>query len=180
MNDNRAVFLDRDGVINKAIILDKKPFPPNGLYDLEITENAELELQRLVDSGFILIGITNQPDVARGTQSKENVEAINQFLKQHLPIKDIYVCFHDDEDNCSCRKPKPGLILDSAKDYHVDISMSYLIGDRWKDIAAGKTAGCKTIFIDNGYAESMHGFKADRTVKNLRGAVDWILSLEDV
>jgi D-glycero-D-manno-heptose 1,7-bisphosphate phosphatase len=179
MNFNRAVFLDRDGVINKAIIVDKKPYPPQGLHDLEITENAASDLQRLVNSGFILIGITNQPDVARATQSKERVDIINKFLKTNLPITAFYVCYHDDKDNCSCRKPKPGLILDSAKDYNIDISMSYVIGDRWKDIAAGKAAGCKTIFIDNSYAESLHGYQADRTVKKLGDAVDYILSLED-
>lgn len=179
MKNNRAVFLDRDGVINHAIIINNKPYPPNGIHDLEITENAGTELPNLVNSGFILIGITNQPDVSRGTKSKYAVENINHFLQTKLPIQDFYVCYHDDKDNCQCRKPKPGLLIQAANDYHIDLSRSYMIGDRWKDIAAGRNAGCHTILIQNNYSESAHGFEAEKNVNSLSEAIDWILKIED-
>ena len=102
----RAVFLDRDGVINEAVIRNRKPYPPKTLAELEVTRETETALHKLFVRGYILIGITNQPDVARGTQKKEVVEAINSYLLEKLPIKEISVCYHDDGDNCNCRKPK--------------------------------------------------------------------------
>jgi len=149
----RAVFLDRDGVINEAVIREGKPYPPATLSEVKITPDFERVLQKLNSAGFVIIGITNQPDVARGTQTRAAVEEINQCLLNKLPIEDILVCYHDEKDSCSCRKPKPGLILDAAAIYDIDLKNSYMVGDRWKDIAAGKNAGCKTIFINYGYAE---------------------------
>ncbi|MCJ7435787.1 MAG: HAD-IIIA family hydrolase, partial [Anaerolineales bacterium] len=128
-----AAFLDRDGVINRAVVRDGKPYPPARLEDVEILPGAITSLQRLADSGYILIGITNQPDVARDTQSREVVESINAMIQSRLPLREIFVCYHDNIDNCDCRKPKPGLILRAAEKYGVDLSQSWMVGDRWKD-----------------------------------------------
>ena len=100
-----------------------------------------------------MIGITNQPDVARGTQTREIVEQINAFLLDRLPIEEIFVCYHDNHDQCDCRKPKPGLIIAAAQKYKIDLNNSFMIGDRWTDVEAGRRAGCKTFFIDYEYNE---------------------------
>ena len=122
MAGSPAVFLDRDGIINRAIIREGKPYPPAQLAEVEILQGAITSLQRLADSGYVLIGITNQPDVARGTQSRQMVESINSLLQSRLPVREIFVCYHDNLDDCDCRKPKPGLILQAAQKYGVDLS----------------------------------------------------------
>ena len=134
----KAVFFDRDGVLNDAIVKDGKPFPPSSVDELHIEEDAPRELNRLSAEGFILIGVTNQPDVARGTQRREVVESINDVIMKVLPLKEIRVCYHDDANNCNCRKPKPGLLLDASQEYNINLSLSYMVGDRWKHIEAGK------------------------------------------
>ena len=142
-----AVFLDRDGVINRAIIRDCKPYPPANLEDVVFFSGTFEAIQSLRSSGYIVIVVTNQPDVAKGVQSKKVVESIHGIIRQQLQVDDIKVCYHIDEDNCHCRKPKPGMILNAAREYNIDLTKSYMIGDRWRDIKAGKAAGCKTILI---------------------------------
>ena len=149
----KAVFLDRDGVLNKAVIIGGKPFPPKSTNELEIPECVKEGLTQLKERGYLLIVITNQPDVARGTTSLKIVDDINYYLKQHLILDDIFCCIHDSSDNCECRKPKPGMIFAAAKKWEIDLSSSFMVGDRWKDIETGKNAGLKTILIDYGYTE---------------------------
>jgi len=149
----RAVFLDRDGVINRAVLRDGKPYPPVNLAALEILPGVEAATKALHAAGWKLVVVTNQPDVARGTTARETVEAINQYLAQSLPIDDFRTCYHDSADDCDCRKPKPGALLAAAKLCNIDLCASYMVGDRWRDVEAGERAGCKTIFIDYGYAE---------------------------
>jgi len=170
-----AVFLDRDGVINRVTVRDGRPYPPARLEDVEILSGAVSSIQRLAERGYVLIGITNQPDVARGTQSREVVESINAMILSRLPLREIFVCYHDNNDNCDCRKPKPGLILRAADKYGLDLSQSWMAGDRWKDIAAGRAAGLKTIFVDYHYAEIYEGVPADFTVKDTLFLSDIIL-----
>ena len=170
-----AVFLDRDGIINRAVVRDGRPYPPAGLKDVEIIPGAVSSIKRLAENGYIMIGITNQPDVARGTQSREIVEAINAMIQSRLPLREIFVCYHDNIDNCDCRKPKPGLILMAAEKHGVDLSRSWMVGDRWKDIAAGKAAGLKTIFVNYHYNERYEGPLADFTVDDMAKVADIIL-----
>jgi len=150
---NRAVFLDRDGVINRTHIRERKPYPPIGLSEIEILPGVAQALLALRKAGFLLIVVTNQPDVARGSTSREAVEEINNHLASCLAIDEIYTCFHDSKDACDCRKPMPGALLVAAKKHIIDLGESYMVGDRWRDIEAGQRAGCKTIFIDYGYNE---------------------------
>jgi D-glycero-D-manno-heptose 1,7-bisphosphate phosphatase len=152
-NLHKAIFFDRDGVINVAKILNGRPHPPKNLSELVITPGAKEVIQKLKNAGYKIIVITNQPDVARGCVTKEQVEEINNFLMSSLNVDIFKVCYHDDADKCECRKPLPGLIIESAKEYNLDLQRSYVIGDRWKDIAAGVAVGCKTIFIDYKYRE---------------------------
>lgn len=150
---NRAVFLDRDGVINRGIVIDGKPYPPRTLDELEVLPGVAEALQRMHEAGFLLIVATNQPDVARGKQTREMVEAMHARLAQELPIDAFFVCYHDEGDGCDCRKPKPGMLLAAARDYDIDLPASYMIGDRWRDTGCGQNAGCTAIFLDFHYDE---------------------------
>ena len=149
----RAVFLDRDGVLNRAVIRKGKPYPPSGVEDMEILPGVPEALFALKASGFLLVVVTNQPDVARGKTPQALVESMNARLKSELPLDEVLCCFHDDEDNCDCRKPKPGLLLAASRVFDIDLKTSFMVGDRWRDIEAGELAGCKTFFIDYGYVE---------------------------
>ncbi len=170
-----AVFLDRDGVLNRAIVQHGKPYPPATLAELQILPDAPNALEALRTGGFLLIGITNQPDVARGTQRREVVEAINATLLAALPLREILVCYHDDRDCCTCRKPLPGLLVQAATRYAIELSSSFMIGDRWRDVEAGRRAGCTTILSDAGYAEREPVSPLDYTAYSLTEAAAWIL-----
>ena len=171
----QAVFLDRDGVLNEPVVRNGKPYPPASAAELQIIPNAADALARLKERGFLLLVVTNQPDVARGTQKREVVEEIGRRLRAELPVDDVLTCFHDDQDACDCRKPRPGLLLRAASQYGIDLRRSYLAGDRWRDIDAGANAGCHTIWIDRGYNERPPSSIADARVASLPEAVDWIL-----
>jgi D-glycero-D-manno-heptose 1,7-bisphosphate phosphatase len=175
----RAVFLDRDGVLNAAIVRDGKPYPPHSLDQLVITPEASGSLARLRAAGFLLIVVTNQPDLARGTQTPEALEQIHNALRSAMPLDAIYVCDHDAVDGCECRKPKPGMIHAAARDFEIDLTSSFLIGDRWRDIDAGAQAGCRTVLLDFGYRERGPDATPDAVVASLAGAVDWILTKGD-
>lgn len=170
----RAVFLDRDGVINRAVVRGGKPYPPANLAALEILPGVAEAMQALHQAGWMLIVVTNQPDVARGTTSLANVEAINLHLQECLPIDEFRTCYHDSSDGCDCRKPLPGSLLAAASAHGIDLPASYMVGDRWRDTEAGEGAGCKTIFIDYGYTEKQPE-KFDHRVRNLMEAADIIL-----
>lgn len=174
----RAVFLDRDGVLNESVIRNGKPHPPATVRETSIVLDAAHSLRRLKSCGFLLVVVTNQPDVRRGTSKREDIERIHGFLRHHLPLDDFFVCYHDDEDKCTCRKPLPGLLLEAADKHGVELRTSYLIGDRWRDIDAGVAAGCRTVFIDQNYKERRPQFLPDGTVYSLSQAVDWILDQE--
>ena len=175
-----AVFLDRDGVINEAIVRDGKPYPPAELSDLRIPPGTAGTLARLKERDFVLLVVTNQPDVARGNQQRDTVEEMARRLRMELPLDGVLTCYHDDKDNCDCRKPRPGLLMRASQGYGIDLSSSYLIGDRWRDIDAGANAGCKTIWIDRGYRERASSAPPDARVESLPEAVDWILARASV
>lgn len=167
-----AVFLDRDGVLNRAIIRDGLPYPPRRVEDLEILPGVPGALARLKSAGFALVVVTNQPDVARGHVAEEVVQAIHDRLASQLPLDEFRVCCHDDTDGCDCRKPKPGLL---TRPPLYDVSRSVIVGDRWRDIEAGRRAGCRAaILIDYGYDEA-HPTIPDVRLRSLSEAADWIL-----
>ena len=149
----KAVFLDRDGVVNKAFIRNGLPTPPISLNELEILPGVKESILRLKKLNYICLLVTNQPDVSRGKIEKKTVIEMNNFLKKEIKLDDIFVCFHDDEDGCICRKPKPGLLLQASKKWNVDLKKSFLVGDRWRDIQAGTKVGCTTIYLDYNYKD---------------------------
>jgi D-glycero-D-manno-heptose 1,7-bisphosphate phosphatase len=168
-----AVFLDRDGVLNRAFCREGKPYPPASLEELEILPGAAGALRELKRLGYRLIVVTNQPDVARGTQTREAVEAMHAVLAAALPVDEFLVCYHDDRDGCACRKPLPGMLLQAAQ-RGVDLAASFLIGDRWRDMDAGCAAGVRTVFIDYGYRERQPSAAPDVRVTSLPEAAEWI------
>ncbi len=174
----RAVFLDRDGVLNRAVVRNGKAYPPDGPEELEVLPGVAEACASLRRAGYLLIVITNQPDVARGTQRQEIVEAINAALRFQIPVDDFRVCYHDDPDGCTCRKPQPGLLVKAAREWQIDLSNSFMVGDRWKDIEAGRRAGCATVLIDSGYTEAEQSLP-DHSVSSLAEAADWICARQN-
>ena len=172
----KAVFLDRDGVLTRAVIADGKPLSPSASDQLELAGDAKQALARLKAEGFLLLVVTNQPDVARGTLRADTVEQMHGWLRSQLPLDDIFTCCHDDADRCDCRKPLPGLLLQAGNRYNIDIAASYMIGDRWRDVDAGTAAGVRVIWIDRGYAERKPSSLPSVRVASLSEAVDWILA----
>ena len=168
--------MDRDGVINRALERDSKPFPPRNLGEFEILPGVQEACVKLKAAGFLLVVATNQPDVGRGTLTKELVEKIHARLMKQLPIDRVEVCFHPGQgkSDCDCRKPKPGMLLRAARELGIDLAQSWMVGDRWRDVDCGHAAGCRTIFIDCGYAEELKQ-KPDFSAGNLAEAVDIIL-----
>ena len=180
MNGKRAaVFLDRDGVLNRAVVRNGRPYPPATASELEILPGAAAALAQLKSLGFLLVVVTNQPDVGRGTQQRGVVDDMHGRLKEALPLDDFFVCFHTDENQCQCRKPQPGLLFLAAARHGIDLTSSYMVGDRWRDIEAGERAGCTTVLIEHGYREQGPRAGPAVRVNSLLEAVDWIAGHEE-
>ena len=171
---NRAVFLDRDGVINRSFIRDGKPYAPTAVEQFVLLPGVIAAITALKKNGFRVIVITNQPDVGAGKVPRMTVEAMNAHLQSACGVDDIRVCYHTEADQCACRKPNPGLLIEAAHAWSVDLRQSYMVGDRWRDIAAGQAAGCRTVLIDYNYAEK-RAENPDIVVKTLPEAVEKIL-----
>jgi D-glycero-D-manno-heptose 1,7-bisphosphate phosphatase len=149
----RAIFVDRDGVLNKTFYLKGVPTPPRSIKEVEILSGVKQAILMFKNYGLEVIVVTNQPDVARGSTSRAEVEQINAFLAKELGIQHFYVCYHDDDDRCCCRKPNPGLLEAAAQELEIDLARSFLVGDRWKDIDAGNAVSCNSYLIDYGFEE---------------------------
>ena len=174
----RGVFLDRDGVINRVVVRNGMPHPPYQIGEFELYADVPEGCARLKAANFLLVVITNQPDVGRGIQSREAVEAMNLKMQSALPLLDrVETCYHAGEhygQPCSCRKPRPGLILRAAADLKIDPRRSYVIGDRWRDVDCARAAGCRAILINRGYKEPLRQ-APDFTVSNFNDAVSAVL-----
>ena len=171
----RAVFLDRDGVINRAVVRDGRPSSPGTLEELEILPGVRDALTMLREAGFQLVVVTNQPDAVRGRQTRRTFEAMHEILAAALPIHEFRVCYHDDGDRCACRKPSAGLLCDAVREAGLDLAASFMVGDRWKDIEAGRRAGCRTILVEGGHTEPCTS-EPDVRVRSLLEAAAWILA----
>jgi D-glycero-D-manno-heptose 1,7-bisphosphate phosphatase len=170
----RAVFLDRDGVINRGVFKAGQPFAPFSLSEYDILPGVPEALASLRAAGFLLVVTTNQPDVARGAARREQVETIHEYIRERLALDDIRVCYHDDSDQCACRKPLPGMIFAAAVEHEIQVGRSFMVGDRWRDIGSGKSAGCTTILV-NAFPEKTR-IEPDIELPDLPAAARWILS----
>jgi len=168
----RAVFLDRDGVINKIVFREGQPESPRSLEEFVMNDGIRETARKLKDAGFRVIVVSNQPDVARGRMTQGTLDLMNQRIACEIPVDDIYVCPHDDSQQCTCRKPKPGMLMKAALEWNIDLSSSFMIGDTWKDMEAGKAAGCKTILLNTAYNRDI---QSDFSVKSLKEAADLII-----
>jgi D-glycero-D-manno-heptose 1,7-bisphosphate phosphatase len=169
-----AVFLDRDGVLNAALVSAGLPGSPREEEELKLLPGVEEACAQLAGAGLVLIVVSNQPDIARGLVDPNVVDNLNKRLLDSLALDGVIVCPHDDGDACACRKPKPGMLLEGASKWDIDLSRSVMVGDRWRDIDAGKAAGTRTVFIDRNYGEPAPNHP-DLTVKELHDSVPWII-----
>ena len=170
-----AAFLDRDGVLNEVRIVDGVPHPPSTASELELLPLVVEACQTLHAAGIQLVVVTNQPDIARGTTTRAAVDEINDELRRLLPLTDVVVCPHDDVDGCACRKPLPGMIVDAAAAHGIALGRSVMVGDRWRDIDAGRAAGVATVFVDRNY-DGRLPTGHDLTVRSLHEATTFILN----
>ena len=178
MPSRRAVFLDRDGVINAAIVRDGKPYPPRAVDEFRLLPGVVEACRSLQEAGFCLVVATNQPDVGRGDLSQEIVDEMHRIMCAQLPIDRVEVCYDaGGEQPSEFRKPRPGMLLRAAQELGIDLAASFMVGDRWRDIDCGHAAGCTTIFIDYGYREPLRKQPHFRA-SDLLGAAKIILSLE--
>jgi D-glycero-D-manno-heptose 1,7-bisphosphate phosphatase len=171
----RAVFLDRDGVLNRCRVEHGKPYAPRQLSDFHLLPGVAAAVADLKSAGFLVLVVTNQPDVGHGLISPATLDAMHTKLKSRVPVDDILVCSHTQQANCSCRKPKPGLIMEAMQRWGIDAAGSYIVGDRGSDVVAGASAGLYTIFVDRGYSEGLT-MKPDLTVRSLKKAAASILA----
>lgn len=175
---HRAVFLDRDGVINRALVKDGKPYPPTRLEEVELLPGVPEACARLKEAGLVLVIATNQPDVGRGTLPRAAVESIHTWLCRQLPIDRVEVSYDTGQEQppSEFRKPRPGMLQRAARELGLDLASSYMVGDRWRDIDCGHAAGCITFLVDYGYAEALRT-QPDYRVKSLFEAADQIVGL---
>lgn len=171
----KAVFLDRDGVLVRTEIRDGKPYAALALSDFDILPEAPQAVQALKSAGYVTVLVTNQPELARGNVDQATMDAMHAALGTALPLDDVRVCPHDSDDGCGCRKPAPGMLLDAARDLGLDLTESYMVGDRWRDVGAGRAAGCRTILIERGYTEPEREIP-DFTVGDIAEAARLILT----
>ena len=160
---NRAAFLDRDGVLNVLVYRPEEGIwdSPYRLEEFKLVAGAAEAVRLLKELGLLAIVVSNQPGVAKGKCTLEFLELLNQKIREELAregafLDDIYYCLHHSDGVvrpyariCECRKPKPGLLFKAAKDHNVDLASSYLVGDRPADVEAGRSAGCKTIMVED-------------------------------
>ena len=170
----RAVFLDRDGVIVIPEFRRGRSFAPKRLEDFKFYPQAAVSLQRLKRAGFILAVVTNQPDVGNGLIPRSEVDAMHETMTRELPLDVVKACFHRQDDDCNCRKPKPGMLLEAAMELGINLKKSFMVGDRNSDVEAGRAAGCATVFIDLGYVEAAPD-APDYVVHSIAEAADIII-----
>ena len=173
----RAVFIDRDGVINRSKVVNGKPYAPRQLADFFFFPKVALSVAKLKEEGFLVVVVTNQPDIGNGLVSLEVALAMNERVRQKLKPDDLLCCIHRQDEGCSCRKPKPGMLLTAARRWDINLKSSYMVGDRASDVIAGQSAGCYTILVDRGYADRLNAMP-DIRVSSLMMATRHILLRE--
>ncbi len=168
-----AVFLDRDGVLSGQVLRGERLVAPSRFEDFRLLPGVPEALAALKAAGYALVVVTNQPDVSAGRMDPAELEKMHSLLRATLPLDSIKTCVHADHHQCACRKPRPGMLLEAARELGVDLARSVMVGDRWRDIEAGRAAGCRTLLIGDGYGE--RPVRPDWTAGSLPEAVRLIL-----
>jgi D-glycero-D-manno-heptose 1,7-bisphosphate phosphatase len=174
---NRALFIDRDGVLNENYVRNGKPYAPRSFAEFKLMPGIGEAARRAKAAGFLLILVSNQPDIADGFTPRAEFDAMQALLTKTIPFDDLKICFHTKNDNCDCRKPKPGMLLEAAADHDIDLKASYFVGDRWRDVLAGQAAGVFTILVETGLKQD-EPITPEKTVSSLPEAIDFILTRE--
>ena len=171
----KALFLDRDGIINRSFKNKKgKPKAPTLFKDFIFLPFLKNYLNEIKKLNFNIIIITNQPDISYGVLKEAELYKMHSKIYSSLPVTNIYVCKHSKEDNCKCRKPKTGLFRQALKKYNLNLKNSYAIGDRWSDIVASYKCGIKSIYVDRNYNEPKPT-KQIFTTKSTKKALEYII-----
>ena len=165
----KAIFLDRDGIINHSLIENGKPIAPRSISDFSLMEGVEHLIEKLRGLGYLIFVVTNQPDVAKGKLKKSEIKKMHKFMCEKIKIEEVMVCYCEEGIDCPCYKPSPHMIIELAKTWNIDLGNSFMIGDRWRDVGAGFSAGCTTIFVDYAYDEALI-FTPNHIVKSLAEA----------
>ena len=173
----KAVFLDRDGVINRAIVVEGRPYAPRRLAQFRLMPGARANVIRLRRAGFRVVVVTNQPDVAKKLIDPLDLERMNKRLIEELQVDAVRVCAHAQGEGCGCRKPRPGMLIEAAIEFGIDLHRSYMVGDRWSDVEAGHAAGCYTLKIERGYVND-RPVHPDAVVPTFSHAVKHIIRRE--
>lgn len=170
-----AVFLDRDGVLNAPEFRDGRSYAPRRLSDFHLYPDAAPSVARLKSAGFATVVATNQPDVAVGLTPLWAVEAMHARLRVATGVDLIEVSYDRSGAPARRRKPAPGMLFDAAATLAIDLAASWMVGDRAGDVVAGRSAGCRTVFVDRGYTAEPAPDAPDAVVSSLGEAVDFIL-----
>jgi D-glycero-D-manno-heptose 1,7-bisphosphate phosphatase len=152
----RAVFIERDAILNEVRVGPKHQLTPVTLEEFKVILSAKAPLQKLKEAGFILIATTNQPGLSRGYQSRRELDRMHDLLRRTFPLDDLMVCPHDESDHCPCRKPRPGLLIEAAFKWHLNLEHSFVISDKWQDAEAARTAGCTSLLIKSPWVGQVH------------------------
>ncbi|MEO5341284.1 MAG: HAD-IIIA family hydrolase [Magnetococcus sp. MYC-9] len=171
----RAIFLDRDGVLCRSLVRDGKGYAPRSLAEFAIYPEAPTAVGLLKAAGFQIVVVTNQPDIGHGLVTEVCVASMHQRLQAAMPIDLILTCPHRQEEGCGCRKPRPGLLEEAVRRLSIDAGRSFMVGDRSSDVVAGQALGCVTLFIDRHYREPLT-VVPDGRVASVWHAAQWIVA----
>jgi D-glycero-D-manno-heptose 1,7-bisphosphate phosphatase len=170
----QGVFIERDGILNRVRVERQHQVSPLTLEEFHVNEALFPLLGKLKAEGLLVIGTTNQPGLSRGYQSRRELERMHEKLARALPLDDILTCPHDDADHCSCRKPKPGLLMEAAFKWHLELERSFVISDKWQDAEAARAAGCTSLLLQSPWVGNVHH---DFILPDLGAIVEKILRL---
>jgi D-glycero-D-manno-heptose 1,7-bisphosphate phosphatase len=152
----KAVFIERDGILNDVRHGPRQQISPLTMEEFVLKTDRQRHLRMLKDAGFVLIATTNQPGLSRGYQSRRELDRMHDLLRRTFPLDDIFVCPHDTADDCPCRKPKPGLLIEAGFKWHLNLDHSFVISDKWQDSEAARTAGCTSLLLQSPYVGNAH------------------------
>jgi len=171
----KAVFIERDGVLNQAFVNGRQQVGPASLAEFRLQEGVLPLLARLKEAGFLLLVTTNQPGIARGDLSRRELDRMHDQLRRLIPVDDIFICPHDDPDRCPCRKPRPGLFQEARCKWQLNMNASFVVSDKWQDVEAARSAGCTSILIRSAWNGAAH---PDLILQDFGSVVEKILSLQ--